>query len=209
MSDMPFASPTSNLLLPIWTILQSRSIIFRLTDYEHMTYNVHRREQYGKTKMRRLVKEFPNTTFFKPRGIPLVELEEITLAFDEYEALRLADLEGLYQEDSALRMNISRPTFGRIIESAHKKVADALINGKAIRIEGGVVTMAQKRTFECSDCEHSWRSRSVRGDQQLVRSGGSNNLHRAESERGLGRGGRGMGCRRRRGNTTVSAKEKE
>ncbi len=163
----------------------------------------------ARPKCARLVNEFPNTTFFKPRGIPLVELEEITLAFDEYEALRLADLEGLYQEDAALRMNISRPTFGRIIESAHKKVADALINGKAIKIEGGVVTMAQKRTFECSDCEHSWGVPFGTGRPAACPKCGSNNLHRAKNERGLGRGGRGMGCRRRRGNTTASAKEKE
>lgn len=81
----------------------------------------------------------PNTTFFKPRGIPLVELEEVTLSVDEFEALRLADLDGLYQEEAALRMNISRATLGRIVESAHRKVADALINGKAIKIEGGIV----------------------------------------------------------------------
>ena len=161
----------------------------------------------ARPKCARLVNEFPNTTFFKPRGIPLVELEEITLAFDEYEALRLADLEGLYQEDAALRMNISRPTFGRIIESAHKKVADALINGKAIKIEGGVVTMAQKRTFECSDCEHSWEVPFGTGRPASCPKCESSNLHRAESERGLGRSGRGMGCRRRRGNTTASAKE--
>ena len=53
------------------------------------------------------------------------------------EAIRLADLEGMYQEHAAENMGISRQTFGRIIESAHKKVAEALIKGKALRIEGG------------------------------------------------------------------------
>jgi uncharacterized protein len=79
----------------------------------------------------------PGSDYFKPRGIPLFRLEEIVLTPDELEALRLADLEGMYQEKAAENMGISRQTFGRIIESAHKKVAEALIKGKALRIEGG------------------------------------------------------------------------
>ena len=70
----------------------------------------------------------PDTNYFKPRGIPLDMLEEINLALDELEAIRLADLEGLYQEDAAKKMNISRQTFGNIVNSAHKKIADVLLN---------------------------------------------------------------------------------
>ncbi len=81
----------------------------------------------------------PGATYFKPWGVPLRELEEIVLALDELEALRLADLQGQYQEQAAEKMKISRPTFSRIVESARKKVADALINGKALRLEGGPV----------------------------------------------------------------------
>jgi predicted DNA-binding protein (UPF0251 family) len=81
----------------------------------------------------------PDTNYFKPRGIPLDELEEVSLALDELEAVRLADWEGLYQEDAAKKMNISRQTFGNIINSAHKKIADVLLNAKALKIEGGVV----------------------------------------------------------------------
>lgn len=77
----------------------------------------------------------------KPAGIPARELQEVILGFDEAEALRLADLEGLYQEAAARRMGVSRPTFGRIIESARRKVADAILNGKALRIEGGEVSI--------------------------------------------------------------------
>jgi len=66
-------------------------------------------------------------------------LEEINLTLDELEAIRLADLEGLYQEDAAKKMNISRQTFGNIINSAHKKIADALLNAKALKIEGGTI----------------------------------------------------------------------
>ena len=79
----------------------------------------------------------PQVTFYKPRGIPLSVLQHVALTVDELEAIRLADLEGLYQEQAAEKMNISRQTFGRIIESAHKKIADALVNGKALAIEGG------------------------------------------------------------------------
>jgi len=66
-------------------------------------------------------------------------LEEVNLTLDELEAVRLADLEGLYQEDAAKKMNISRQTFGNIINSAHKKIADVLLNAKALKIEGGTI----------------------------------------------------------------------
>lgn len=78
----------------------------------------------------------PGADYFKPRGIPLSELEETDLTLDEFEAVRLADLEGLYQEDAAKKMNISRQTFGNIIAAAHKKIADAIVNSKALRIKG-------------------------------------------------------------------------
>jgi predicted DNA-binding protein (UPF0251 family) len=81
----------------------------------------------------------PDSNYFKPRGIPIDELEEINLTLDELEAVRLADLEGMYQEDAAKKMGISRQTFGNIVNSAHKKIADALLNGRALKIEGGAV----------------------------------------------------------------------
>jgi len=79
--------------------------------------------------------------YFKPAGVPACTLEQVTLTLDEVEALRLADLQGLYQEQAAAQMKISRPTFARIIEVARRKVAEALIHGKALRIEGGTVTL--------------------------------------------------------------------
>ncbi|MDD5281869.1 MAG: DUF134 domain-containing protein [Candidatus Omnitrophica bacterium] len=81
----------------------------------------------------------PDTTYFKPRGIPLDMLKEVNLTLDELEAVRLADWGGLYQEDAAKKMDISRQTFGNIINSAHKKIADVLLNAKALKIEGGAV----------------------------------------------------------------------
>ena len=83
----------------------------------------------------------PNADFFKPAGIPCHALEIVTLTLDEVESLRLADLEGLYQEQAAEQMKISRATFARIVEAARRKTADALIHGKALRLEGGVVTV--------------------------------------------------------------------
>jgi len=88
----------------------------------------------------------PASNYYKPRGIPLSVLEIVALTFDELEAVRLADLEGLYQEQAAEKMNVSRQTFGRIIESAHKKIADALVNGKALSIEGGHIEMDNSNT---------------------------------------------------------------
>jgi predicted DNA-binding protein (UPF0251 family) len=87
----------------------------------------------------RKIRGAPDITYYKPRGIPASLLEEVRLNLDEFEAIKLADFEGLYQEQAAERMNISRQTFGRIIESAHKKIADALTHGKALKIEGGEV----------------------------------------------------------------------
>jgi predicted DNA-binding protein (UPF0251 family)/predicted Fe-Mo cluster-binding NifX family protein len=92
---------------------------------------------------RRLGAEIPPRVM-KPAGIPARELEEVRLGFDEAEALRLADLEGLYQEAAARSMGVSRQTFGRIVESARRKAADAILNGKALRIEGGEITIGEQ-----------------------------------------------------------------
>lgn len=95
----------------------------------------------SRPKKCRCVLSNPSATYFKPRGIPLVHLEEIPLSLDELEALRLADCEGLYHEQAAERMAVSRATFGRILEKARHKVACALTEGKALQIittnEGG------------------------------------------------------------------------
>jgi uncharacterized protein len=84
----------------------------------------------------RIIEGSPAVFYFKPRAVPLCELEEVELSLDEFEALRLADLEGLYQEDAAGRMGISRQTFANIVRCARLKVADALVHGKALKIKG-------------------------------------------------------------------------
>ena len=76
----------------------------------------------------------PNVTYFKPRAIPLSILEEVDLGVDELEALRLCDLKDLNQVESAKKMGISQSTLQRILALAHKKIAEALIKGKAIKI---------------------------------------------------------------------------
>jgi uncharacterized protein len=77
----------------------------------------------------------PNVYYFKPRGIPLRVLDEVVLAADELEAIKLHDKDGLDQTQSSQQMNISQPTFARILNRAYKKIAEAIIDGKAIRIE--------------------------------------------------------------------------
>jgi uncharacterized protein len=79
----------------------------------------------------------PNVTYFKPRGVPLSNLNEISLKIEEIEAIRLKDLEGISQEKCAKKMKISQPTFHRLVISARKKISEAIIKGKAIKIEGG------------------------------------------------------------------------
>lgn len=85
----------------------------------------------------RLVGFLPEVTYFKPAGIPLRFLEEEQLGVDELEALRLSDLEGLDQTEAAQKMGVAQSTLQRILTVARRKVAQALVKGKAIRIEGG------------------------------------------------------------------------
>ncbi len=93
----------------------------------------------------RRVRFQPGVTYFKPSGIRLVELEEIVLTMDEFEAIRLCDLEEIEQKNAAKKMNISQPTLHRVLLSARKKIADAIVNGKSIRIEGGTYKMVVPR----------------------------------------------------------------
>jgi predicted DNA-binding protein (UPF0251 family) len=126
----------------------------------------------------------PNARYFKPRGIPLTVLAQSTLTLDELEALRLADVEGLEQGEAAERMKISRQTFGRILEKARRTVADAIVNSKAIKIEGGDVKMVPKRKFSCSNCGHNWEVPYGTGRPSDCPKCQSKNIHRAEEDRG-------------------------
>ena len=88
----------------------------------------------GRPVKERCINCVPAASYYKPVGIPMRDLDEIELAMDELEAMRLTDLEGMYQADAAERMGVSRQTIGNILNSVHRKVADALLNGKALRI---------------------------------------------------------------------------
>ena len=146
----------------------------------------------------RRVGALPGSEYFKPRGIPLSMLEEITLSVDEFEAIRLADLENLYQEEAADKMKVSRPTFGRIIESAHKKVAEALVKGKALKIDGGDFEVVAIRKFRCSGCRHTWELPYGTGRPENCPACKSGNIHIAEDDKGHGkicRGRQGGSCK--------------
>lgn len=99
----------------------------------------------------RRVEYLPEITVFKPAGVPKAVLEEVVLTVEELEAVRLKDLERLDQEECAVKMQISRPTFQRVLGQARAKIADALINAKGLRIEGGNYQLAAGR-FQCRAC---------------------------------------------------------
>ena len=104
----------------------------------------------------------PIASVFHPAGIAVRELDEIVLTLDEFEAIRLADLEGLYQEQAAERMIVSRSTFGRILTAAHRKVAEALAHGKTLKIEGGTIRVERLRSHGCG-CPRCRPARDVGG----------------------------------------------
>jgi predicted DNA-binding protein (UPF0251 family) len=108
----------------------------------------------GRQPRWRRVDFLPQVTYFKPAGIPLADLKEVCLSIEEAEAIRLKDMEGLEQDNCAQKMSISRSTFARILLSARQKMADALLNGRAIKIEGGNYEMAV-RQFRCGN-GHEW-----------------------------------------------------
>ena len=113
----------------------------------------------ARPKCCRFISQNPGSKIFKPVGIPLSMLTEIILSLDEYEALRLADLEQLYHDEAAVRMNVSRQTFGRILQGARFKVAKVLNDDCALKIQGGEITVAADQ-FRCSMCFHSWSMNS-------------------------------------------------
>jgi predicted DNA-binding protein (UPF0251 family)/predicted Fe-Mo cluster-binding NifX family protein len=91
----------------------------------------------------------PGITYFKPAGVRIVDLEEVVLGHDEIEAMRLKHSLGLSQEEAAGQMNISQPTFHRLLSSAWEKITDAIVNGKALRIEGGNISVPEGSWPSC------------------------------------------------------------
>ncbi len=127
----------------------------------------------------------PGVSTFKPAGRPGHALEQVVLSLDELEAVRLADLEELYQEEAARRMEVSRQTFGNIVASARRKLADCVVNGKLLRIQGGAVRLAGQRTFACEHCRRRWSLPNGSGPPEACPGCRSHDIHRTiENEKG-------------------------
>ncbi len=121
----------------------------------------------------------PEISYFKPRGIPMFDLEEVRLTVDQREAIRLSDLLGLSHEDAGRRMGVSRATFGRIVQRARQAVADALINGKAINVEGGSYNIiSSTRLFYCNSCNQEWEEPLGTGRPKCCPSCKTDEFHR-------------------------------
>jgi uncharacterized protein len=107
----------------------------------------------------RAVGGLPRASVFKPAGVPGRQLEQLTLAVDELEAIRLVDRDGLSHEQAAEAMGVSRQTVGRLLGSGRGKLADALVGGKAIIIAGGAYHLTD-RPLRCSVCDARWTGAS-------------------------------------------------
>ncbi len=137
----------------------------------------------------------PRFRHFKPVGVPRRLLDTVTLTVDEYEAVRLADYEGLDQQPASERMNISRTTFSRLVDGARRKLAAILIEGKELRIEGGDVDFAHTLQL-CRDCgDEELRETAVADEgtdsDEACPACGSENVEDLALAAMRGRGGRG------------------
>lgn len=109
-------------------------------------------------KNNRIVHEPPIFTDFKPIGVKGLSLEQVMLSLDEFEAFRLADHLGLSHEEAAEEMEISRPTFTRLIDKARQKIADFIINGKMLNIDGGNIHF-RNNIIKCQSCGQMFRTK--------------------------------------------------
>jgi uncharacterized protein len=129
----------------------------------------------------------PEVTLFKPAGVPTRYLREVTLSVDELEALRLVDLEGRYQDGAAESMGISRPTLSRILAEGRRKVAEALVGGKALRVDGGEVRLdvgADRKPSRGNCGRREYRSRRCCGGDRRSDSEESSTSPRIGAEAG-------------------------
>lgn len=112
-------------------------------------------------RVKRRVSCFPKATYYKPKEIPLCCLEINNLSIEEIEAIRLCDLLQMEQNEAADKMGVSRKTFWNDLQKARQKIADALVNGKAIEISGGEYVNTGECTvnFLCKECDYVWESK--------------------------------------------------
>ena len=137
-------------------------------------------------KKNRIINAPPEIVGFKPVGIPGNLLEKVYLTIDEFEAIRLADYENLDHEQAAKKMEISRPTFTRLIDSARKKVADAIINGKELIIQGGNIHF-KNNIFRCLDCGYTIKIPIYRNPISICPSCGSYRINNLAKQFGHGK----------------------
>jgi len=155
----------------------------------------HRRR--GRPKNPRRVEAEPWVTYFKPRGVPLSDLDVAAITVEELETLRLVDLQGMEQEEAASQMGISRRALWDELKSARRKIAEALTEGKAIEIRGGNYVTTGERGFKCYDCGNGWEEPFGTGRPQ-----GCPMCHSVNVCREVGGYTRGYGRRGFRGGST-------
>lgn len=142
----------------------------------------------------------PRVGAFGPLPEGSVPEDALVLQWDEMEAIRLADLVGMHHEHAADEMNVSRQTFGRILDAARAKIAAALVHGQVLRVQGGAIEMSGEREFVCSQCKHTWSVAFGTGRPDACPQCGSPHFHRAHGTGCCGRqGGQGHGRRHRHG----------
>lgn len=142
----------------------------------------------------RAVSEHPGERIFRPSGFEGPGENPVTMSFDEFEAIRLADLEGLYQEDAARLMQVSRPTFSNILASARKKLGEMLVQGRSLTVTGGnIMVTSEERRFGCASCGHQWAVPFGTGRPGACPSCSGENIHRLSPGGGFGGGRRGGG----------------
>ena len=145
----------------------------------------------GRPRCPRRIENEPVVSYFKPRGVPMSELEVVLLSLEELEAARLVDLEGLNQEDAAQNMGISRRALWEDLQNARRKILEALVKGKAIEIKGGQYTVTRPRKCECSGCHAEWKVPSVTNEPNQCPKCGGNDVHfQKDVEEGRCRKGR-------------------
>lgn len=141
----------------------------------------------GRPRCPRRIEREPDITYFKPRGIPLNELGVVIILFEELETIRLTDIEGMEQEQAAQLMGISRRVFWEDLQSARRKIAEALVEGKAIRIEGGSYRVESKRWHKCQNCKNEWEEHYETGKpRKCPKCDGVNINKNPEDENGQG-----------------------
>lgn len=132
----------------------------------------------GRPRCPRRIEAEPAVTYYKPRGVPLQELDVVLLSLEELEAVRLVDLEGLEQEGAAQRMGISRRALWEDLQNARRKIVGALVKGKAIEIKGGDYTVQKPRECQCKGCHAVWEIPFATGESLQCPRCGSKDVQR-------------------------------